>query len=67
MILGLAGLRFAAALVARASSACPPLGTLPWTGTLRTPLGLAAGFDKNGDYLDALGALGFSVMSNWAR
>jgi dihydroorotate dehydrogenase len=23
------------------------------------PLGLAAGFDKNGDYLDALGALGF--------
>jgi dihydroorotate dehydrogenase len=24
------------------------------------PLGLAAGFDKNGDYLDALGALGFS-------
>ena len=24
------------------------------------PLGLAAGFDKDGDYLDALGALGFS-------
>jgi dihydroorotate dehydrogenase len=24
------------------------------------PLGLAAGFDKNGDYLDALGAMGFS-------
>ncbi len=24
------------------------------------PLGLAAGFDKSGDYLDALGALGFS-------
>jgi dihydroorotate dehydrogenase len=24
------------------------------------PLGLAAGFDKNGDYLEALGALGFS-------
>jgi dihydroorotate dehydrogenase len=24
------------------------------------PLGLAAGFDKNGDFLDALGALGFS-------
>jgi dihydroorotate dehydrogenase len=24
------------------------------------PVGLAAGFDKNGDYLDALGALGFS-------
>ena len=27
---------------------------------MRTALGLAAGFDKNGDYLDALGALGFS-------
>src|ERR1700722_8421928 len=24
------------------------------------PVGLAAGFDKNGDYLDALGAVGFS-------
>jgi dihydroorotate dehydrogenase len=24
------------------------------------PLGLAAGFDKNGDYVDALGAIGFS-------
>lgn len=24
------------------------------------PLGLAAGFDKNGDYIDALGAIGFS-------
>jgi dihydroorotate dehydrogenase len=28
--------------------------------TFAHPLGLAAGFDKNGDYLDALGALGFS-------
>jgi dihydroorotate dehydrogenase len=26
----------------------------------RHPVGLAAGFDKNGDHLDALGALGFS-------
>jgi dihydroorotate dehydrogenase len=26
----------------------------------RHPVGLAAGFDKNGDYLDALGAVGFS-------
>ena len=26
------------------------------------PLGLAAGFDKNGDYLDALGAMGFAHM-----
>jgi len=28
------------------------------------PLGLAAGFDKNGDYLDALGALGSATL-NW--
>ena len=28
--------------------------------TFAHPLGLAAGFDKNGDFLDALGALGFS-------
>jgi dihydroorotate dehydrogenase len=28
--------------------------------TFAHPVGLAAGFDKNGDYLDALGALGFS-------
>ena len=28
--------------------------------TFAHPLGLAAGFDKNGDYLDALGAMGFS-------
>jgi dihydroorotate dehydrogenase len=28
--------------------------------TFAHPLGLAAGFDKNGDYLDALGCLGFS-------
>jgi dihydroorotate dehydrogenase len=26
------------------------------------PVGLAAGFDKNGDYLDALGAMGFSHL-----
>lgn len=26
------------------------------------PLGLAAGFDKNGDYIDALGALGFGFI-----
>jgi dihydroorotate dehydrogenase len=26
------------------------------------PVGLAAGFDKNGDYLDALGAVGFSHL-----
>jgi len=28
--------------------------------TFTHPLGLAAGFDKNGDYLDALGGMGFS-------
>jgi dihydroorotate dehydrogenase len=28
--------------------------------TFAHPLGLAAGFDKNGNYLDALGAMGFS-------
>src|ERR1044072_4436009 len=26
------------------------------------PIGLAAGFDKNGDYIDALGALGFGFI-----
>ncbi len=28
----------------------------------RHPIGLAAGLDKNGDYIDALGALGFSFI-----
>lgn len=44
----------------------PPL-ELPAAASVRCfgrsfahPLGLAAGFDKNGDYLDALGAMGFS-------
>ena len=44
----------------------PPL-SIPATLAVRCfglqfthPVGLAAGFDKNGDYLDALGALGFS-------
>jgi dihydroorotate dehydrogenase len=44
----------------------PPL-SIPATLAVRCfglqfshPLGLAAGFDKNGDYVDALGALGFS-------
>jgi dihydroorotate dehydrogenase len=57
--LGLAGLKCVEAL-------WPPL-QIPATRALRCfglqfshPLGLAAGFDKNGDYLDALGALGFS-------
>jgi dihydroorotate dehydrogenase len=57
--LGLAGLRCLQ----------PLLPALPIPATLAVQsfglrfshvLGLAAGFDKNGDYLDALGALGFS-------
>jgi dihydroorotate dehydrogenase len=57
--LGLAGLKCVEALW--------PALQIPTTLALRCfglqfshPLGLAAGFDKNGDYLDALGALGFS-------
>src|SRR5688500_1201186 len=40
----------------------PPTGRDVYAFGLRFshPLGLAAGFDKNGDHLDALGALGFS-------
>ena len=56
---GLAGLRTLApvwpALPAPASLAVHCLGL-----TFAHPLGLAAGFDKNGDYVDALGAMGFS-------
>ena len=57
--LGLAGARWLKAL-------WPPL-ELPAALSVRCfglefahPVGLAAGFDKNGDYLDALGAMGFS-------
>jgi dihydroorotate dehydrogenase len=57
--LGLAGLKCVEALW--------PVLPIPAALALRCfglqfshPLGLAAGFDKNGDYLDALGALGFS-------
>ncbi len=57
--LGLAALRMIAPLwpvpVTAASHAVRCFGL-----TFAHPLGLAAGFDKNGDYLDALGALGFS-------
>jgi dihydroorotate dehydrogenase len=56
---GLAGLRYLRPLL-------PPLKA-PAALRVETlglafahPLGLAAGFDKNGDYLDALGAVGFS-------
>jgi dihydroorotate dehydrogenase len=57
--LGLAGLRWLRPL-------WPALELPPGAGVrclglnFAHPLGLAAGFDKNGDYLDALGAMGFS-------
>jgi dihydroorotate dehydrogenase len=57
--LGLRGIKL---LVPRwsAPSASPEL-EVPVLGLrFAHPVGLAAGFDKNGDYLDALGALGFS-------
>ena len=54
----------------RASSGCAPLGPIavPPAGlelsclglAFAHPVGLAAGFDKNGDYLDALAGMGFS-------
>ena len=57
--LGLAGLRWLRplwpALEVPAELAVSRLGL-----RFAHPLGLAAGFDKNGDYLDALGAIGFS-------
>src|SRR5216684_4653625 len=57
--LGLAGLRWLQplwpALEPRADLAVRCFGL-----EFAHPLGLAAGFDKNGDYLHALGALGFS-------
>ena len=57
--LGLAGLRWLQplwpALEFPAGSAVSCLGL-----NFAHPLGLAAGFDKNGNYLDALGAMGFS-------
>ena len=53
---GLRGLRpFWPSLEARPGPAVRILGL-----EFAHPLGLAAGFDKNGDYLEALGALGFS-------
>lgn len=57
--LGLAGLKFL-------HSSWPDykswknLSTRCFGLTFAHPLGLAAGFDKNGDFLDALGAMGFS-------
>lgn len=50
----------------RVHSLWPPLVSKPQAAmqcfgiAFSHPVGLAAGFDKNGDFLDALGALGFS-------
>jgi dihydroorotate dehydrogenase len=57
--LGLRGIKL---LAARWPASTVPDGLAVQAIGLRFahPVGLAAGFDKNGDYLDALGALGFS-------
>ena len=57
--LGLAGLRLMQPLWS--PPRVPPQLAVRCLGlNFAHPLGLAAGFDKNGDYLDALGAVGFS-------
>jgi dihydroorotate dehydrogenase len=57
--IGLAGLRWLRPLwPARGASAGKPIECMGLR--FAHPTGLAAGFDKNGDCLDALGALGFS-------
>jgi len=57
--LGLAGLRVLKPLWPELKFS-PDLAVRCFGLQFAHPLGLAAGFDKNGDYLDALGALGFS-------
>jgi dihydroorotate dehydrogenase len=57
--LGLAALKWLAPLWPRLAVS-PNLSLRCFGLQFAHPLGLAAGFDKNGDYLDALGALGFS-------
>jgi dihydroorotate dehydrogenase len=57
--LGLAGLRWFEPLWPELKVS-PSLSLRCFGLQFTHPLGLAAGFDKNGDYLDALGALGFS-------
>jgi dihydroorotate dehydrogenase len=57
--LGLSGLNLLRHL--GGSAEAPPGLSLACLGLkFAHPLGLAAGFDKNGDYLDALGTVGFS-------
>src|SRR4030081_2769388 len=57
--IGLAGLRWLQPLL-RAPEPPADLSVRCLGLRFAHPLGLAAGFDKNGDYLDALGAMGFS-------
>jgi dihydroorotate dehydrogenase len=57
--LGLAGLRYVRPLWP-AHSYSADLSVRCFGLKFAHPLGLAAGFDKNGDYLDALGGIGFS-------
>ena len=57
--LGLAAMRFLLPLW-RSPRAAPGLGLDCMGLQFSHPVGLAAGFDKNADYLDALGAAGFS-------
>ncbi len=47
----------------RLMGACVPSAPVERMGlTFPNPIGLAAGLDKNGDYMDALGALGFGFI-----
>jgi dihydroorotate dehydrogenase len=57
--LGLAGLRYVRPLWP-VQSYSADLSVRCFGLKFAHPLGLAAGFDKNGDYLDALGGIGFS-------
>jgi len=57
--LGLRGLKLLSR-PGRAPAAAPARAVEALGLRFEHPVGLAAGFDKNGDYLDALGALGFS-------
>lgn len=47
----------------RMLSGCPPSSSVSVFGLdFANPVGLAAGMDKNGDYIDALGELGFGFI-----
>jgi dihydroorotate dehydrogenase len=61
--LALESLRLGHSLGALALTARPPDLPVRAMGlNFSNPVGLAAGMDKNGDYIDALGALGFGFM-----